>query len=94
MPSATGSAIIIGRLQAVTRQAQQIDVPDHLLPIHQLLLDAFLGTLDAYLGIGRDRSAQDTQDILIAARNQMTAFRNDVTRQLTVYLGGTDELAA
>jgi hypothetical protein len=94
MPSATGAAIIIGRLQAVTRQAQQIDVPDHLLLTHQLLLDAFLGTLDAYLGIGRGRSAQDTQDILMAAGNQMTAFRNDVTRQLTAYLGGTDNQAA
>jgi hypothetical protein len=94
MPSATGAAIIIGRLQAVMHQAQQIDVPDHLRLTHQLLLDAFLGTLDAYLGIGRGRSAQDTQDILIAAGNQMTAFRNDVTRQLTAYLGGTDDLAA
>jgi hypothetical protein len=94
MPSATGSAIIIGRLQAVTRQAQQIDVPDHLLLTHLLLLDALLGTLDAYFGVIRGQSAQDAQDILIAAGNQMTAFRNDVTRQLTAYLGGTDDLAA
>jgi len=83
--------IVIPRLTAIIRHAEQMAVPDALHKTHQLLLGALIHGAEAYGESQTGGSVVTIANASTAAKSRMSAFRTELNRQLATVQTDTPE---